>query len=1438
VALTLTQGALKDPAGNTAPPSAITTASIVTDYVAPALTVARPATPTNALTHPYVFTPTETLNRDLALADFVLTQTSGTGCAFDADGLVKDAPSAGSYSLMVACDVETAHESAFNITMAAGSTAGGAALVDAALNPIEPVISTQTAVTIDRFTTISSIAVDPNPATGFTNADDLDYTINFSEPVSHLTLNQISVSGAGCQPAITSPAVLDDAGARYTQATIRVSGCEHDAEVQFAIGASASGVKDAVGNTALNGVTTASPITIDRVAPEFVSSAPTTANGTSFHSSSTISYSFIFDEPVTGLTADMFTATACNGTTTVSGSGTSFTVTFAGCADGPITPIASLTGDIKDLADNPHAVQTVNLPAVTVDTVAPTVEWEALAQGAELTNASSISFAIVFSESIDASSFSGDDITNAGTATGCNFTVTEDTGAVTPSTRFIVTATSCYDLGASATVQPRITNGSVTDRAGNALSQTEQLRTAAAVTLDRTVPTASFTSGPPQRTNAALSYSLLFSEPITGLTNADFEFSGSADGCLISITPDATNPTTVFDIEVTGCTDGTFSLILKANSVADSATNLGPSFDVTAAQITIDTVPAVATVTATGGVTKSRDSFVTFDIDFDEPVYGLVADTNAFEVGGTGCQVGTLTPSGLTTFAQAVSNYSLTITGCADATDATLAVKPDSATDVAGNLGPEALSSAASIEIDRVAAEVVSFTAGESDELGQVEFTVTFNEPIADASVSAADFEPATGSVPLVTPFTVTRVSSTQYAVATQALTQGDARVRLKANSITDAIGNPSPLAAQDSEPAAVTLPALSGGFSLQPAPNAGGFVNSTTLRYELALSRAIDTADAQQTLTAADLDLGAISCDNTVITPLQPFLLAIELTGCGNGPITLGIKPDAITDPDGNTWPATQLDAVTFEYDTVAPTATITAPIDSQFLVRHEFVVQFSEPVSGFSAATDITLAAGSTATGCQFGFITETTSRYRVITSKCSNGTIGITLAQNAVTDRAGNQGPVAAVTSTSITQSAVPVSNTPPSVSRVAPPDPTDPNSPNFDPNFDPNAPAPSQPTVLARAPERFIGPLSAGAQAQLVAAGVVRVDQAENFAVNSITASFAALPEWNTPAQIAQQISVEAGELVLVEVTIHPDAAPYMQAQGYLKTDDGWVILGNHDFDSETSVLSVPAMFANPGNYFMRIVMVETGAPPEPPVTVSLGGFSTTSFSTTSFSPSSFGIASTLTDEQVMALGTQALEVELTVTGTALTLTPLPTSAPSYDGPLVDNAPVRVTTLGGAATFTGQKLSLVSGARVLGAAQPIQSATANALTITVLPLEPGLYDLELTGSFGRLTIQGALQVVAENYEGPGRFFTKRISETEVKVYLRDIIAIGKVQIFVNGRERAWIRALDSTDPKLASRNGESYMVRTVILEPGKNRIEIRVNNQRARFVTYVP
>ena len=85
---------------------------------------------------------------------------------------------------------------------------------------------------------------------------------------------------------------------------------------------------------------------------------------------------------------------------------------------------------------------------------------------------------------------------------------------------------------------------------------------------------------------------------------------------------------------------------------------------------------------------------------------------------------------------------------------------------------------------------------------------------------------------------------------------------------------------------------------------------------------------------------------------------------------------------------------------------------------------------------------------------------------------------------------------------------------------------------------------------------------------------------------------------------------------------------------------------------------------------------------------------------------------------------------------------------------------------------------------------------------------------------------------------KFWTKRLSDGTAKIYASNIVGQGKVQFFVNGKEVAWVRAVDGNDPKLRQANGSSYLVRTVELaESGKTRLEVKVNGKRVRFTTYV-
>ena len=83
----------------------------------------------------------------------------------------------------------------------------------------------------------------------------------------------------------------------------------------------------------------------------------------------------------------------------------------------------------------------------------------------------------------------------------------------------------------------------------------------------------------------------------------------------------------------------------------------------------------------------------------------------------------------------------------------------------------------------------------------------------------------------------------------------------------------------------------------------------------------------------------------------------------------------------------------------------------------------------------------------------------------------------------------------------------------------------------------------------------------------------------------------------------------------------------------------------------------------------------------------------------------------------------------------------------------------------------------------------------------------------------------------------YWPKKLTDSSVKLYAKNIVGAGKVQFFLNGREIAWVRAADANDSKLRTANGFHYLVRTVTLKAGmKNVLEIYVDGERVRRAAY--
>jgi hypothetical protein len=176
------------------------------------------------------------------------------------------------------------------------------------------------------------------------------------------------------------------------------------------------------------------------------------------------------------------------------------------------------------------------------------------------------------------------------------------------------------------------------------------------------------------------------------------------------------------------------------------------------------------------------------------------------------------------------------------------------------------------------------------------------------------------------------------------------------------------------------------------------------------------------------------------------------------------------------------------------------------------------------------------------------------------------------------------------------------------------------------------------------------------------------------------------------------------------------------------------------------------------------------------------------------------------------------------------------AAPYTGPVVSVPQITGAVAGGKVVIPGSNLSSVSKVEINGLDATVTVNSDGELEITVpAGLAAGTYDLVIVSSAGRLVVQNAIVVsgsASTTPTGEARPSTKRLVDDSVKVWVFDVAGAGKVQIFVNGKEIAWVNATDANDSKLF--NG--YLVRTVELAEGKNVIEVFVDGERERRTVY--
>ena len=189
-------------------------------------------------------------------------------------------------------------------------------------------------------------------------------------------------------------------------------------------------------------------------------------------------------------------------------------------------------------------------------------------------------------------------------------------------------------------------------------------------------------------------------------------------------------------------------------------------------------------------------------------------------------------------------------------------------------------------------------------------------------------------------------------------------------------------------------------------------------------------------------------------------------------------------------------------------------------------------------------------------------------------------------------------------------------------------------------------------------------------------------------------------------------------------------------------------------------------------------------------------------------------------------------------------PAPAPAP-YSGPTPTNYSDKTPSIGDEVIISGLRMNLVTSLTIDGVTAVISNKSLDSLTIVIpIGITSGLKDLVITSSAGTLTVQDALTVSAAAEDSSefasavsAKGWTKKLTDSSAKIYAKDLVGVGKVQIFFNGKEIAWVRATSAGDTKLRTANGAHYLVRTVELIKGqKNILEVHLDGIRIKRAAY--
>lgn len=408
----------------------------------------------------------------------------------------------------------------------------------------------------------------------------------------------------------------------------------------------------------------------------------------------------------------------------------------------------------------------------------------------------------------------------------------------------------------------------------------------------------SFTlESPANSTSGEADYSIRFDQLVYDLDPFDFKFGGTAAGCRVSST---SGDGYTFAIRVTDCSNGTLNLFLQPNAVIGSGS--GPSVETLASgTLSIDSQAPSFQIESPPTPTKTNP--VLFRLTSTEPFNKPLA--SAFQVSGSGCQLGTIT---MTNSAEAA----IPVTGCQSAANVSLRLLKNQVTDESGNSGPTADVTSETLLTDYEAPAVLSY---QSSSVGAdlIEYRLEFSEHVT--GLTSTSFAASAGCA-------ISKLDGqgSSYQIWLTGC-QSESQLTLNPLSATDAAGNLGP----------VTEATGNETTSDKIAPTATiEELDRTNKSLSPSFELRFDELVSGLTINSLSRTGSAKDCAFTLSTVATGSVYRVDSSGCSAGSLKLILLAGSVSDTHQNPGPTSAVESPLVRIVEPEPTAINSANLAS----------------------------------------------------------------------------------------------------------------------------------------------------------------------------------------------------------------------------------------------------------------------------------------------------------------------------------------------------------------------------------------------------------------------------------------------------------------------------------------------------------------------------